>query len=195
MKRTLLVPALLALTAVTAFAQSPILTYSGTLDATDRTFNRAASAFSLSSVGGAVAYETFSFTSNSLGGAYQILGDYRGGGGLTDGFLYIYNAFNPANALSGLVAGDDDFSISGADALSGSFLADASSFGPGVIGNRLILDPNTTYTVVVSGFANSDLGAFSVSVAAVPEPSTMAIGSAALGLLTLVALRRSQSAA
>ncbi|MBS0659350.1 MAG: hypothetical protein JSR82_14005 [Verrucomicrobia bacterium] len=168
---------------------SSILSYSGSLTAADPTFNRAASVSSLSDLGSAVAYESLTFQTG-FAGEYQILADYRGAGGLPDGFLFLYSAFDAAQPLTGLLAGDDDYSIGGASEFLGSFLADQSSFGPAVSGGRLLLAANTTYTVVVSGWGNGDLGSFNVNVAAVPEPGTVAAGVAAVALGATHWLRR-----
>ncbi len=167
-----------------------ILTYGGALTAADPVFNRPSSASSVSDIGSAVVFNTATFTTNSFSGVYSILGDYRGPGGLSDGFLFLYTSFNPAAPLAGLVAGDDDFSISGSSPFAASFLADATSFGSAVNGNQLILNANTTYTIVLSGFANDDFGAFNVAVTAVPEPGTIAVGLGALALAAWTFRRR-----
>lgn len=168
---------------------SSILNYAGSLTAADPTFNRAASVTSVSDVGSAVAYESFTFQT-AFAGEYQILADYRDAGGLPDGFLFLYASFNAAEPLNGLLAADDDFSLGGASEFLGSFLADNTSFGPAVSGGRLLLAANTTYTVVVSGWGNGDLGSFNVNVAAVPEPGTVAAGLVAVSLGAAHWLRR-----
>lgn len=193
MKRTALLLSLFALAAGAASAQtggSPILNYSGALSAGDPTFNRPSSSSTVSDIGTAVAYDFFSFTTNSFAGEYNILADYRGAGGLPDGFLFLYASFDPAQPLNQLLAGDDDFSISGTSEFLASFLADRSSFGSGLADGHLLLAANTTYTVVVSGWANGDLGAVNVTVTAVPEPATVAIGFGAAALAAWSVHRR-----
>ena len=156
--------------AATAMVASPALagTTVFTGDTTGGpTYNRPVSgrpATILSGVGTAVRYVVTPFTV-SLSGAYNFLNSAR-----YDAFLGVHGgSFNPANALLNNLAYDDDGGPGSDSAI-----------------NALSLFSGTSYFAVSSGFANSDFGAFTLTIdgpgniigggtAGVPEPATWAM--------------------
>lgn len=150
------------------------------------TFNRASGLASLSGVGTAVRYQTQGFTVTASG-AYTFEALYTGG---QDGYIHLYqNSFDPSNALTNLIALDDDYT--GAfTVLSGSGTGLDASQSAGVN-----LSTGVSYIAVVTGFANTDFGTYNAGIGGgpgdvvadvVPEPATMTV----LGLAALAAARR-----
>ena len=102
-----------------------------------------------------------------------------------DTFIHVYNAsFDPTTPLLGFIAANDD---AGPNPNLGSALSGIS------------LTAGSTYNFVISGFGNTDFGAFTAnvsgpgSIAPVPEPTTYAL--VALGAAGLGFARRRQVAA
>lgn len=126
----------LALTASTAFA-APV-DFSGTLSWSDPTFRRPATQGSLSTVGTHVAYDVFNFFVSS-DGTYRISTTWFIG----DTFLALYQgAFNPASALTNLVAIDDDGGLGNLSQLNVALQADLQ------------------YSLVVTSYSNWDYGTY-----------------------------------
>ena len=91
-----------------------VIVFNGELTAADPTYNRPSSTTSLSGVGTAVAYDTYSFVASA--GPYSVDGNY--GAGILDGYLFLYNpSFAPGSALTNLIAADDDNDPDGAGPL------------------------------------------------------------------------------
>ena len=167
-----LVAATLALTNLPTFAA----TYSFAGDTTFLPlFNRATvDGTVLSDVGTAVHYFTQDFAVSQTG-AYS-LSAVAGDPANFDTFVHLYSAFNPSSPLTGFVAGNDDAFAS-------------ADLGSAINGITLVAGNN--YSFVITGFGNTDLGAFTASIvgpgsiAPVPEPSIyalMAVGMAGLFL-------------
>lgn len=145
-------------------------------------FNRAtADGTVLSDVGTAVHYFTQDFTVSQTG-AYS-LSAVAGDPANFDTFVHLYSAFNPSSPLTGFVTGNDD-AFANAD------------LGSAI--NGITLTAGSNYSFVITGFGNTDLGAFTASIvgpgsiAPVPEPSTFAL--AACGIAALFLIRRKQMA-
>lgn len=184
-----------AFAATASLANAGVIAVSGALTTTDPVYNRLSSATSLSGVGNAVAYDTYTFTADTA--PYSVVIDATAGGtgsatGL-DSYAFIYSTFNPATPLVGLVGADDDWvdpdgagPISGFD---GSQIPSSGSFGPGTTASVLTLTPGATYTVVVTAFDNATLatglGPYTLTItgAVVPEPATASAMIAAGALL------------
>lgn len=173
-------------------ALGAVVVFNGDLTAGDPTFNRPTSVSVLSSVGTAVAYDTYAFVADAVG-PYSVNGDYAAGGlgsnlGL-DGYLLLYSpSFNPASPLTNLVAADDDNDADGGGPLTafdGSLIPSTASYGPGTTASVLTLNPGQSYTVVVAAFDNATvatgLGPYTLTITGVvPEPS-MLIGLSLAG--------------
>jgi hypothetical protein len=145
----------------------------------DPTFNRPLVDLSdLSAVGTDVTYDAFTF-SVDMAGTYKF---FSWTGGAFDNFIILYSGFSDAAPLTGaIIANDDWLSTSNA-----SFSAALTTAG--------------VYTLVTTGFANDDFGAFKTLItgpgnvtAPVPEPETYALMLAGLGLVGFLARRRSQA--
>jgi hypothetical protein len=168
-----------AAAAFALFGGAQAATYDYTGDTTGApTYHRALASFSgLSAVGTAVHYQTLSFSVDTAG-TYNFTSKVTG----WDNFTFLYkDAFNPADALTNGVVGNDDLA--------------------GVIGSSGFsanLSVGTTYIMVTTGFENFDAGAYANSIsgagnvitAAVPEPETYALMALGLGLVGFAARRR-----
>ena len=158
------------------------------------TFNRPSSLVALSGVGTATPYfvQPFFTTTNQSGVVFEVDGISH-----SDTFALIYTgSFDPLNALTNLVDGDDDFSGS-FTVLSGTGQGFASSriaAGEGTnfsAGTGISLVAGTQYFAVIGGFGNTDFGTFDAGIGgtdlflgAIPEPST----GLAVGLIGLIGL-------
>jgi hypothetical protein len=134
----------------------------------------------LSGVGTAVPFDTFSFSVDTAGlYTFRSLaeGVFQNSGPLWDNYLFLYqNSFNPANALSNALIGNDDFNTT-----------------LGKSGFDFNLSTGVAYVLVTTGYNNTDDGKYlnlikgpgSVT-APVPEPETYALllsGRAVVGFL------------
>jgi hypothetical protein len=172
MKTRLSLLAAAAVLCAAGSAHADILTYTG--DTTNGpTYDRPFDDFTgLSGFGAGVSYSTFTFTV-AAAGSYTFLTT-----GAFDTFVFLYSSFDPSQPLNNGIAGNDDllpgFTTSGF----------ATTLAAG------------TYTYVVTGFDNTEFGAFSTTIggpgviAAVPEPAAYAMF--ALGL-AVIGARRFQS--
>jgi MYXO-CTERM domain-containing protein len=185
------------LAAVTlAFAQAAsagFVNFAGALAATDPLYNRVLSGTpptGLSAVGTAVRYDTFQFWVNTAGAySMETLSANFTSGTSDDTFitLYLGSTFNAATPLVNALAADDD---SGAGFLS-------------LININLMA--NTNYLLVVTSFANGQLGNYTgqirtnpitgngivtLGTVPVPAPATAALVPLALAALALTRRRR-----
>lgn len=167
-------------------------------------FNRPSSSTTLSGVGTATPYVVVPFYVD-LSGAYVFEVDASSPETHTDPYALVYTgSFDPLNALTNLVDGDDDFS--GAfTILSGSSASglDASRIGAGETSNfsggaGLNLIAGVQYYAVITGFGNTDQGTFRAAIGdgpgrgnvflgtvGIPEPATagLLIGMSLVGLV------------
>ena len=136
------------------------------------TFNRTlagAPPASLSGVGTAVAYNTLTFTAD-VAGTYNFLMTSVTAG--YDPFLALYlGSFNPGAALTNVLVANDDL---------GDFQHS---------GFTRALTTGQTYVAVLTGFNNTDFGAYNLTIsglgaiaAGVPEPAAWALMIIGLGL-------------
>lgn len=201
MKKNMMIGATaLLMAAGAATAQDAIWTGDTTGGAT---FNRPLSFTALSLGASAVRYDVQAFFV-SVSGEYIFEADYRNAsGGSFDGYALVYSgSFDPSSPLSGLIAGDDDYSgafsvLPGGTTggLQGSRIALGEGTNFGGAGTGLNLTVGTQYFAVITGFGNTNFGTYTagvgggqgaVSLGIVPAPSAMAL----LGLGGLVATRR-----
>lgn len=166
-------PLAIAAAAVSAAPAQAAVVYSviGTTEG-GATFNRPLTGnppTSLSAVGTAVAYNTFSF-SPAAGGSYDFL--LTSGSTAYDPFLVLYQgAFNPASPLTNVLVANDDLGSTLRSGFTRTLLAGSS------------------YTAVITGFNNEDVGNYTLTIstdaeAAIPEPATwglMLLGFGAVG--------------
>jgi hypothetical protein len=163
----------LAVASLAAAGAAQAATYNFDGDTTGGpTYNRALAGdppTGLSAVGTDVAYSTFAFSVDTAG-SYDFLSTAAG----WDNFTFLYSgSFNPADALSNAIVGNDDLVTIG------------------ISGFSTALATGTTYIYVTTGFSNTDQGLFSNSitgpgtVAAVPEPESYALMALGLGAIAL----------
>ncbi len=140
------------------------------------TFNRPLTLTSTSAVGTAVPYTVLPFTV-SVTGSYIFLTTTTGA---YDPYVALYTTFAPATPLANLLAINDDLTV-------GNFNASGFTFA---------LNAGTTYRYVVTGFDNTDFGAYTTSitgpgnVVVVPEPETYALMALGLAGVLVATLRR-----
>jgi PEP-CTERM motif len=176
LKGDLMRRALLALSALLMAAPAAAQTFTGTTSLADPTFNRTTAGTpptTLSLVGTAVHYQLLSFEVTADGN-YDFL--LEGTDPLNwDTFLALYEgSFNPADALQNVLVANDDFPTIG-----------VSGFTAGLM-------TGTSYFAIVTGFANSDVGAWTLDISgpglavpvggAVPEPAAWAMLIGGFGL-------------
>jgi hypothetical protein len=161
-----------ALMLACAPVQAGITTFTGTT-AGGPTFTRPVEDLSgLSGIGTAVRYSLYTFTVSSPGD-YTFVTTTAS----YDPFIFLYSpSFAPATPLTNALIGNDDL------------------LGFTTSGFTWTLATGTSYTLVNTGFANTDAGAFSTTIggpgnvipAAIPEPGPyvlLALGLAAIGLV------------
>jgi MYXO-CTERM domain-containing protein len=141
------------------------------------TFNRPIEDGSLlSDIGTSVPYNTFSFTVGQTG-------SYNFAATGFDTFVFLYSSFDPSQPLLNFIAGNDG--------------APGAVTGNSALGSVSLTSGNS-YDYVITGFGNTDLGAFSASIdgpgtiSPVPEPTPLAL--AASGVAGLWLVRRRQTA-
>lgn len=160
--------------AVTVVASPNVVTITGNTTGAP-TYDRLVEDLSQpSTVGDQVAYKTFRFHVTASGDySFFTTGDF-------DTFDFLYSSFDPSAPSSGALVGSDDL------------------FGIGTSGFLASLIAGVDYTLVTTGFANSDFGFFSTTIGgpgaivaaaavAVPEPEVLALltmGAGALGFAT-----------
>ena len=191
MKKTMI----LALVAASAASFAQTAFWNGMLDSTDPRFNRAfETGGGLSGVGVDNYYDVQAFWVDATDN-YTFESTFA-----NDGFIFIYTAFNPGNAVTGFLYGDDDYA--GALSLlggSGSGL-DASKIGEGqgsfpamgLTANTQYYAVTTTFDVLTVGDYKNAIGGGrgKVNLGVVPEPASMvALGA---GLLAFARRRRSK---
>ncbi len=163
------------------------VTFSGSLTGTDPTYNRVVSGTppaGLSGVGTAVKYDVYAFNVTANGTYLMETTEPSE----FDTFITLYrDVFNPSAAMTNAIAADDDG-------------------GPGSLSiiNRSLFS-GVDYFLVVSGFANSDMGSYSgrfntvngngqVVLGSVqnrvPEPTTLMLVPMAVAGLALARRRR-----
>lgn len=166
---------LLALAAVASVttANADIVTVTGALADADPTFNRPIEDLSsLSSVGTTVRYDVLEFTV-SAPSEYTFVTT-----ALFDPFVILYApTFTATTPLVNAHLASDDL------------------LGHTTSGFTAVLDSNTVYRYVTTGFANTDLGNYSTTIGGlgtvtlVPETGTYAMMALGLGLLGIVRRR------
>lgn len=148
------------------------------------TYNRPLTTTSLSGVGTAVHYQTSAFTV-ATSGSYSFLMS-----AITpvdwDTYLSLYsNSFVPGSPLANLLAVNDDAPTIGLSGFNFNLLA------------------GTSYFAVATGFANTDVGTYSLAIngpgavtfgntTAVPEPASWAMMLAGFGLMGFAMRRKSK---
>jgi len=146
------------------------------------TYNRAIEDLStLSAIGTDVAYDTFAFSVDTAG-TYTFRSFALPVATPWDNFLFLYQgSFNPSNALSNGLIGNDDFNSIGRS------------------GFDITLSTGVAYVLVTTGFGNEDAGRYLNLIrgpgnitAPVPEPETYALLLAGLAAVGFVARRRRQ---
>ena len=176
MKSTYAAVALAATTILSAPATADTIAVSGDTTGSP-TYNRPVSTTSLSGVGTAVAYDTYTFNVSAAGSyAFAAVSDF-------DNFLALYQGtFDPTSALTNLVAVDDDSGVGNNALLTNALLG------------------GTSYTIVFSSFSNADAGIYglgisgpgAINLAGVPEPAAWALMILGFGAVA-GAMRRRQA--
>jgi hypothetical protein len=176
-----LIPSLLAVAVTCALCgQANAIVYSATTVG-GPTFDRPlangnAVPTSLSGVGTAVSYSVFSFFVTTPG-AYTFL-SVATTPTAWDNYLVLYQNFlNPASPLTNVIVANDDFT------------------SIGNAGFTATLATGITYYAVTTGFANTDAGAYTLTINPIPEPETYALmGLGLAGLAGVIAAKRRQKA-
>jgi hypothetical protein len=159
-----------------AAAQATTYSYAGNTTGKP-TYNRLFTLTSLSGVGTAVSYEALSFKVSAAGlYAFQSIGAF-------DNFLTLYGpSFNAATPLVNALELNDDLSgTTGSSGFSFSLLA------------------NQTYTLVTTGYANTDFGIYANAITGlgtvtpVPELPTSVLMLMSLAGVALLSRHRSQA--
>lgn len=164
---------LVAATAVPASAT----TYLGATTLSSPTYNRVLSGTpptGLSAVGTAAHYQVTPFTVATTGGYTFLMSAITPAN--WDTFLTLYaNSFNPAAALTNALAANDDNPTIG------------------LSGFTINLTAGVSYFAVATGFANTDVGTYSIAINptnAVPEPASWALMVLGFGCAGFVVRRR-----
>lgn len=147
------------------------------------TFNRPFTLDALSAEGTDVAFDAFSFGVEAAG-LYTFRSRALPLREPWDNFLALYaGSFDPSDALSNLVVLNDDF-----------------NGNTGRAGFDHVLETGTAYTLVTTGFGNSDFGRYINTIRGpgdlvappVPEPGTYALMLGGLALVSFIARRRAR---
>ncbi|MEO7851942.1 MAG: PEPxxWA-CTERM sorting domain-containing protein [Rubrivivax sp.] len=162
---------------VAGSAHADMYSANGSITLTDATFNRPVSFMTLSGVGTAVHYDQLVII-GATPGLYNFRMQAVPGGSF-DTFLALYaGAFDPAAALTNLVALNDDFTN----------IASGSGFS-------FSLAAGVTYTVISTAFSNSGVGDYTTTVTTVvPEPASYALMVLGLAVVGAAARRRTERA-
>jgi hypothetical protein len=173
-----------ALACITTIASASVLNINGDTSG-DPTWNRPIGGVpptALSSTGTNVAYEVTAFQVN-VNALYDFMVNSA-----YDNYLFVYqSAFNPTMQFTNILVGNDD-----------------AGGGLNAAYTGLALSAGTQYFLVVTGFANSDVGAYTASISGagnnaaflnnttppgVPVPGTAALAALALSILAFARRR------